>query len=270
MMQTVSNLSRIGLVGTVAIILILGLAAVREPSRQDAARSERQDQAITMGTDLYALHCAECHGSLGQGNITEAATELNTEYMRAQEADWLYDTIALGRSDTEMAAFSLDRGGALNGQQIRHLVTLIRTGTWDTIAARVAELGMVSQEEIALASATRTPPPTEIPLPTAVAAVVNDPLPVIPVIPTATPAPSGPSPEEQSRAIYVQYCGSCHGSAGEGTGDGPALTSSAIRQMSRPELTRISFDNDEIEGHDVFLSPDEKRAILAWLEELAR
>ena len=59
MIQTVSTLSRIGLAATVAIILILGLAAVREPSRQGAAQNAQQIRALEMGTDLYALHCAE-------------------------------------------------------------------------------------------------------------------------------------------------------------------------------------------------------------------
>lgn len=267
MIQTVSTLSRIGLAATVAIMLILGLAAVREPSRQSAARNAQQTRALERGSDLYALHCAECHGSRGQGNITENATELNTEYLRAQDADKLYDTIERGRANTEMAAFGLDQGGVLNGQQIRYLVTLIQAGSWDSIAARAAELGMISPEELALAAAASAPASPETPLPAAVAGAPANRLPVIPVVPTATPAPSGPSPDEQNRAIYLQYCRSCHGSAGEGTDDGPALTTERVRQMSRSELSRISFDSD-IDGHDAFLSPDEKRAVLAWLEQL--
>lgn len=141
----------IGVIATGAIMLVMMVAAVREPSRLDHVSAQQRAAALQRGMDLYAFHCAECHGSRGQGEVTEDATTLNDDYMRHQDADWLYKTIERGRDDTEMAAFHIDEGGALNRQQIESLVTVIRHGSWDAVAVRVAELDMISEEELALA-----------------------------------------------------------------------------------------------------------------------
>jgi mono/diheme cytochrome c family protein len=150
--MSVQRLSWLGLAATAALITILGLAAINEPARQDSARAELRAEAITRGMDLYALHCAECHGSRGQGDIQEDAEELDSDYMRAREHNYLYDAIARGRIDTDMTAFALDQGGALNAQHIESLMTLIYHGSWEQTAIRVAELGMISPEELVIAA----------------------------------------------------------------------------------------------------------------------
>lgn len=141
----------IGVIATGAIMLVMMVAAVREPSRLDDASAEQRAAALQRGMDLYAFHCAECHGSRGQGEVQEDATTLNDDYMRSQDVDWLYKAIERGRDDTDMAAFHIDEGGALNRQQIESLITVIRHGSWDVVAVRVTELDMISEEELALA-----------------------------------------------------------------------------------------------------------------------
>ncbi len=141
----------IGMVATSAIMLVMMVVAVREPSRLEDASAEQRATALQRGMDLYAFHCAECHGSRGQGEVQEDATTLNDDYMRSQDANWLYKAIERGRDDTDMAAFHIDEGGALNRQQIESLITVIRHSSWDTVAVRVAELDMISEEELALA-----------------------------------------------------------------------------------------------------------------------
>ena len=44
--------------------------------------------------------------------------------------------------------------------------------------------------------------------------------------------------------------------------------SDAVRQMSRAQLVKISFD-DSLEGHDTFFSPGDKNSIVKWVEQLA-
>lgn len=141
----------IGVIATGAIMFVMMVAAVREPSRLDDASAAQRTAALQRGMDLYAFHCAECHGSRGQGEVQEDATTLNDDYMRSQDAVWLYKAIERGRDDTDMAAFHIDEGGALNRQQIESLITVIRHGSWDAVAVRVAELDMISEEELALA-----------------------------------------------------------------------------------------------------------------------
>ena len=38
---------------------------------------------------------------------------------------------------------------------------------------------------------------------------------------------------------YAENCAVCHGAAGEGIGDAPALSTEAVRQMSETDLTRV-------------------------------
>jgi mono/diheme cytochrome c family protein len=252
-----SPLSRIGLLATLTIMIILGLAATRESERQRQALDKRRIAAIRMATDLYALYCAECHGSAGQGDVQKDAKALNNSYERSRKTAFLFDVVARGRDNTDMAAFSLASGSVLNRQQIDSLVTLIQYGSWDQVAQRVQEMGMVSEEELALAAG-------QIILTDGL-----DNLPVILVLPTSVPTPAGPTQEELSKGLYLTHCAACHGAEGEGTDDGPALTTDSVRAMSRAKLIKISFDNDEIEGHGVFLSPGDKNTIVKWIEQLA-
>lgn len=349
----------IGMAATGVIMLIMLVVALREPARLDDARSEQRATALARGMDLYALNCAECHGSRGQGEVQEDATQLNDDYMRNREADWLYKAIERGRDDTEMAAFHIDEGGALNRQQIESLVTVIRHGRWDDVARRVAELGMISEEELALAetyareeaiaalpmimivptpiapqttaadgsttetttdtlpniaiaptehasdtdarTALATSPPavgvvptqaatdnTSLPLVVVVPTVTTHDvsgsvLPVIPVQPTCVQnhtlarslpavavqptatAPASADGDHTAFSLYAIHCAECHGTNGGGVDDMPALNTMRVRSMSRDELRRISFDNPNIEGHDAFLLPAEKVALIEFI-----
>lgn len=149
--MTTERLSWIGVAATIGIMTVLLIAAARESSRMEKAQTAQRADAIQRGTDLYAMNCAECHGSHGQGDITEDATKLDDKYLRNREWDYLYKSIARGLVNTDMAAFHLDEGGTFNRQHIESLVTIIKYASWDDVAVRVAELGMVSEDELALA-----------------------------------------------------------------------------------------------------------------------
>jgi mono/diheme cytochrome c family protein len=200
--------------------------------------------------DLYALHCAECHGSRGQGEIGQDAAKLDDDYMRSRQADWLYKVIARGRSDTEMAAFHLEEGGVLNRQQIDSLVT---------VAARVAELGMISEEELALASSGEPVEALESPpemagvsaaegqaysmdsAPTTVIVTQDDRFPNDPPGPHATDEMSG-------RRMYKEFCEECHGQQGMGTADAPQL--GALNAIKIAETVRDGPEDMDVFTHD--------------------
>lgn len=303
----------IGAVATAIIILVMLIAALREPARMDRAKADQQAEAIQRGMDLYAFHCAECHGSRGQGEIEADATDLADEYIQNQDTDFLYKAIARGRNDTDMAAFHIDEGGALNRQQIESLITIIRDGSWNNVAIRVAELDMVSEEELALADVyaleeaiealpmimviptqvpavapasipnNMEPPPAETHTDTlpGIAVVPTDPantetLPSIAIVPTEASADLLPliaiKPTETSNEyasalnLYAVHCAECHGVNGAGMEDIPALHIPRVQTMSARELGRISFDNAQIEGHDTFLMPDEKVALITLMQ----
>ena len=56
-----------GFLATLALLIVLPLYVVLEPSRQRAAQAEILEEAIQMSTDIYAENCAICHGAAGEG-----------------------------------------------------------------------------------------------------------------------------------------------------------------------------------------------------------
>ncbi len=89
-------------------------------------------------SDLYAQNCVACHGASGEGiaaypPLTAAA---------ALEEEVLFKTIERGRYNTAMVAFGVEEGGILTAMQIESLVVMLQSETWDTVAVRVAELGL--------------------------------------------------------------------------------------------------------------------------------
>ncbi len=251
--------ARVGLVATVVIFLVLCAAGLRESSRLEMARRKQQEDALTLGMDLYALHCARCHGSLGQGEIEPGATKLNDDYIRSRESDWLYKTIARGRSGTEMTAFHLDEGGALNRQQIDSLVVVIKDGSWDVVATRVAELGMVSDAELALArvdesvvgatslSGTITMPTTDNQVDSADSAFMTVSVTQNDFFPHDPPGPH-PTDEMSGRQMYKKFCEECHGQQGMGTADAPEL--GALNAIKIAETVRDGPEDMDAFTHD--------------------
>lgn len=242
----------IGTIATAIIMIVMLIAATREPVRIDSARAEQHAEAIQRGMDLYAFHCAECHGSQGQGEIQEDATDLSDEYMRNQDTDFLYKAIARGRNDTEMAAFFIDEGGALNRQQIESLITTIKAGMWAEVAIRVSELGMISDEELAanqadeqLASAPEIDTETSSEPETGGATVI---LTAEENYPYDPPGPHI-TDDMSARKMYKEYCEECHGQQGIGTQDAPELE--ALNASRIAETVR-----DGPEDMDVFTHED--------------
>jgi len=72
------------------------------------------------GGQLYAIACASCHGTLGEGGVGPA---LNTqEFQEAYDDQTLFDTISKGHTATPMVAW----GESLTDDQIQLLVDYIR------------------------------------------------------------------------------------------------------------------------------------------------
>lgn len=69
-----------------------------------------------MGKELYDAVCAFCHGK----------TAVNLETMKGLPVDFIRSTIINGIEGTEMPPWKVDRGGPLNEEQIRSLVSFIK------------------------------------------------------------------------------------------------------------------------------------------------
>ena len=131
------------LVGTIATGLIMLAMAVYiwfEPKRVDTARLDVLDVQLADAMDLYAENCALCHGLQGEGIGSIPA--LDTEALRSMPAEDLFKTIARGRFNTSMPAWSQDDGGPLSDYQIDELVNLVRYGDWNATKDIVVNLGL--------------------------------------------------------------------------------------------------------------------------------
>src|SRR6266571_3169539 len=80
------------------------------------------------GGPLYTRHCAVCHGPEGQGRVRGNATSLNNPDFLAVASDaFLQATIAQGRRGTAMRGWAHEAGGPLRREDIRDLVTFLRS-----------------------------------------------------------------------------------------------------------------------------------------------
>jgi len=199
-----------GFAAAVAILIGLGMAIVREPARIVTAKDEILTTQVDDATSIYAEQCSVCHGIEGEG--IGSNPPLDGEALRTTDFDTLFKTIARGRLDTAMPAWSLDEGGPLSDYQVSELVALVQHGDWPAVSDRVVNLGYA---------------------------------PLVPF--TAQPDPAIfeqigllPDGESLQRAVttYAAECVACHGANGLGTILAPALNDPLVREQTPDEVTR--------------------------------
>jgi mono/diheme cytochrome c family protein len=156
---------------------------------------------IAAGQIAYAENCAVCHNAAGEGLGANPA--LNTTGVQQMDYDTLFKTIARGRYNTAMPAWSTDDGGPLNEAAISAVVAMLQHGDWQRTQITVADLGL----------APRAPISVTVPLTT---------LQQIALLPDGTALAAAVQ-------TYAANCVACHGSNGQGTTLAPALNDPVIR-----------------------------------------
>lgn len=92
------------------------------------------------GVELYAVHCAACHGEKGEGRGRTNATALNNQDFLATVSDeFLQETISHGRPGTEMPAYGRKGGGPLTKKEIADLIAFLRG--WQKETSRKLRVG---------------------------------------------------------------------------------------------------------------------------------
>jgi mono/diheme cytochrome c family protein/plastocyanin len=126
-------------------VLATGAYTLWDPQRAEDAEDVQLEHTLERGAYLFAQNCRVCHGDVGEGgtvsNRLAAAPPLNRpdlqgrdadgnvdDTLRDQAFDLVFNTISCGRVGTAMPPWSLEHGGTLNDEQIRHLTTLITQG----------------------------------------------------------------------------------------------------------------------------------------------
>ncbi|NOX53971.1 MAG: c-type cytochrome [Planctomycetes bacterium] len=99
----------------------------QQPPIQGVAHRYVMAADLQEGEQLFAGHCAGCHGPKGKDGWAPALN--NADFLAAASDGFLQATIARGRSGTAMRAFGKGCGGVteLTSEQINNIVAYIRT-----------------------------------------------------------------------------------------------------------------------------------------------
>ncbi len=201
----------IGIMATMAILIVIPIYTWLEPSVQIERDEELRTDAIVAAADLYAENCTVCHGAAGEGLAGNPA--LNLEALRTLSADDLAKVISRGRDNTQMAGWEVDEGGIFTSAQVDDFVTLIQHANWEYVEARVAELGLTPPEMIEFE-------------------VSQEMFDAIAGLPDAERLNEG-------LTVYAEGCAACHNANASGTLIAPALDDDAVRATPRQELIDV-------------------------------
>lgn len=114
-----------GLVFMVVLLAGFVVYRVREPSLRKDAKREQAARYTTIGAQLFAANCAQCHGKDATGG---SAPTLNArEFLKGTTDEQMHVLISGGISGTQMPAWSVDYGGTMTDQQVNQIVTYLRS-----------------------------------------------------------------------------------------------------------------------------------------------
>ena len=231
----------LGLLGTAIIVFALAFYIVSEPDRIVESQGEILYVQLEDAMTLYAENCAVCHGLNGEG--IGATPPLNNPALQTMPYSDIFKTIARGRFETSMPAWSKNDGGPLSDYQIGELVALIESGDWNETGDRVVNLGLAP-----LIPFTTDPDPA--------------------LLEAVGSLPDGAT-LQTAITIYASQCVACHGADGLGTGIAPALNDPAVREKPEDELLRtITYGNTGtlMAGWNNVLTPEEINAMLTLVQ----
>ena len=123
-----SSTNRVMLVGG---ILLIAMAAIFplyrwfEPTAREDAREEQLSSLAEQGESLWSFNCSSCHGLNGEGGTAPALNSM--QFLQTATNEQSEQFIAVGVPGTQMAAYSQDFAGPLTSEQIRALVTFMRS-----------------------------------------------------------------------------------------------------------------------------------------------
>jgi mono/diheme cytochrome c family protein len=115
----------------VGAVLLAAMAAVFplyrwfEPSAREDARTAQAASLAEEGEKLWGFNCASCHGLNGDGGIGPALN--SKQFLQAASDDQSTTLIAVGVPGSQMSAYSQDFGGPLTSEQIKAVVSFIRS-----------------------------------------------------------------------------------------------------------------------------------------------
>jgi mono/diheme cytochrome c family protein len=193
-------------IGLVLVIALLTGCSVHLPGQPSEAERWRAPAEISDFNQLYTQNCAGCHGVNGK---LGAASSLNDPlYLAFVTDDAMRQAISKGRVGTNMPAFSEQAGGHLTDQQIELLVTGMRSRWSKPDEFKVVELPRYSVDETGPTSGSS------------------------PMIDNISAMSFETAAATRGAATYKTYCGSCHGTNGDGGSAGSIVDPNFLNLVS--------------------------------------
>lgn len=128
--QSTNRLMAIGFVLMLVMVLVFPFYRVFEPGTRKAERNAQLASLATSGESIWGFNCASCHGLRGDGAIGPA---LNSKQFLSSATDAQMELlVSVGVPGSQMSAFSQDHGGPLTSEQIKAVVTYVRS--WEPTA----------------------------------------------------------------------------------------------------------------------------------------
>ncbi len=234
--------TRLAILGASLLAIALGVYILIEPQRMTQAAVDLVNTQVIDGQIVYAENCAVCHNAAGEGIGANPA--LNTDGLKLMDYDTLYKTIARGRYNTAMPAWSVTDGGPLNDAAINALIVMIQNGDWHETQIVVADLGL----------APRVPLSVTVP---------------ITMLETIAALPDGAA-LAMGVELYAANCIACHGANGEGSPLAPALNDPVIRaERTADQLIKtigLGSPGTVMAGWNQRLSTEEIDALVALIQ----
>jgi mono/diheme cytochrome c family protein len=136
-----NRLTGITIMGLVVIGMV-GLtirSVITTPKNDEVAVANTLQEKLVLGTELYGIHCVECHGPDGEGGLIAGVEGLegvelksisSRDEMYTRSDETLEAIIEYGQQDLGMPPYGLAYGGELKKSEIEAIALFMRY-TWD-------------------------------------------------------------------------------------------------------------------------------------------
>lgn len=125
-----NKLMAVGFALMLAMVLVFPLYRWFEPSSRQAERDNQLASLASSGESIWSFNCASCHGLDGQGAVGPALN--SSQFLHSATDAQMELLVSVGVPGSQMSAFSQDHAGPLTSEQIKAVVTYIRS--WEANA----------------------------------------------------------------------------------------------------------------------------------------
>lgn len=172
-----------------------------------------------LGAHLYEENCTTCHGIQGEG--VDAPPLRNSQYVQTAGDDALFNTVAEGRSGTEMPAWLQPNGGPLSASAVSDAIAYLHT--------------LQGVSDVAPSPETEEEAPEPTPEPGAAPARPSNPG-------ETGPAATMAGDSTEGRPLFGLYCAPCHGPQGVQGLPNPGSEDGAVPKLNPIDPTIAAAD----------------------------